>query len=55
MSDLRAALTVNAKLHKEQVHEHRGAEDRFCAYCLESWPCPTRRLADEGLGGETNG
>ena len=22
---------------------------------LPVWPCPTRRLADEGLGGETNG
>lgn len=56
MTDLRAALVAIQKLHKPMKE---WVSDReyllFCAHDLAEYPCATRRLADDALGGDTNG
>ena len=54
--NLRAALVAVQELHKP-VREWPSYREYvlICGVCKVYAPCPTRRLADEGLGGETNG
>lgn len=64
MSDLRAALVAIQELHKPWNNFDSADEELVCDHCREAhgyewdyvpYPCPTRRLADDALGGETNG
>lgn len=52
MSDLRAALVAIQELHK--LTPGFGVPFR-CGHCAYEHPCPSRRLADEALGGDTDG
>lgn len=41
----------------QELHEkgsHLGPR-RQCCECFHIWPCATRRLADDALGGDNNG
>lgn len=65
MSDLRAALVAIQELHKQEntylpSYDGRGnpiyKEYPRCTGCGSyEEPCPTRRLADEALGGDDRG
>ena len=54
MSDLRAALVAIQELHGRDTYG-----DCFHCRADDGWsvkhPCPTPRLADEALGGDTRG
>ena len=50
--NLRAALVAIQELHK--ITLGFGVPFR-CGHCAHEHPCPTRRLADEALGGDTRG
>lgn len=52
MSDLRAVLVAIQELHK--LTPGFGVPFR-CGHCAYEHPCPTRRLADEALGGDDRG
>lgn len=56
VADLRAALVAIQELHRA-VYE--GDEAVGCWRCDweqdGQWPCATRRLADDALGGDNNG
>ena len=56
VADMRAALVAIQELH-EPVYECscRSEHAPACTGCVQhSWPCPTRRLADDALGGDNN-
>ena len=57
MSDMRAALVAIQELHpiEETGVEYHGIKEVWCPTCREHAPCPTRKLADEGLGGDGRG
>lgn len=49
---MRSALVAIQELH------HPNSDYGYpmmCRNCAHGWPCPSRKLADEGLGGETRG
>lgn len=53
---LRAALVAIQELHKP-VREWPSYREHVlvCGVCMVYAPCPTRRLADEALGRDTDG
>ncbi len=68
VADMRAALEAIQELHRLEYEvrplyptsnynaEPAGtAEYRICANCKTYYPCATRSLADEGLGGGQDG
>ena len=58
MTDLRAALVAIQELHPKE-YASSGDEayelNPRCGNCGTAFPCETRRLADDALGGDNNG
>lgn len=65
VADLRAALVAIQELHEGvEALMNPGRHERLVKVCTgcgtddgnwQRWPCPTRRLADDALGGDNNG
>lgn len=49
---MRAALVAIQEQHKPYLTK---AQEALCLRCGITWPCPTRKLADEALGGGERG
>ena len=52
---MRSALLAIQELHpiEETGVEYHGVKEVWCPTCRDHAPCPTRKLADKGLGGWT--
>ena len=52
---MRTALEQIQELHTKRKIVDGRSYAVFCDNCKFNWPCPTRKLADEGLGGGERG